>query len=137
MGSLQKYYKQSATYKIFSGIFSELVNFLDTLGKITQNGIETLKCIFKGQINFKEVIEQCYRFGVTSLPITLSIVGMTSIIVASQVALEMVKQGGGNFVGLLMTILIVREVGVIMSGFAIISMIGSSLASEIATMRDT
>jgi len=36
------------------------------------------------QINFKEVIEQCYRFGVTSLPITLSIVGMTSIIVASK-----------------------------------------------------
>ena len=62
---------------------------------------------------------------------------MTSIIVASQVALEMVKQGGGNFVGLLMTMLIVREVGVIMSGFAIISMIGSSLASEIATMRVT
>ena len=49
----------------------------------------------------------------------------------------MVKQGGGNFVGLLMTMLIVREVGVIMSGFAIISMIGSSLASEIATMRVT
>jgi phospholipid/cholesterol/gamma-HCH transport system permease protein len=62
---------------------------------------------------------------------------MTSVIVASQVALEMVKQGGGNFVGLLLTMLIVREVGVIMSGFAIISMIGSSLASEIATMRVT
>ena len=85
----------------------------------------------------KELLEQCHRFGITSLPITLSIVGMTSIIVASQVALEMVKQGGGNFIGLLMTILIVREVGVIMSGFAIISMIGSSLASEIATMRVT
>lgn len=137
MSSLQKYYKQSATYKIFKGILGELVNFLDTLGKITQNGIETAKFILKGQINFKEVIEQCHRFGITSLPITLSIVGMTSIIVASQVALEMVKQGGGNFVGLLMTILIVREVGVIMSGFAIISMIGSSLASEIATMRVT
>ncbi len=137
MGSLQKYYKQSATYKIFTGVFKEFESFLDTLGKITQNGIETLKFIFKGQINLKELIEQCHRFGITSLPITLSIVGMTSIIVASQVALEMVKQGGGNFVGLLMTILIVREVGVIMSGFAIISMIGSSLASEIATMRVT
>jgi len=31
----------------------------------------------------------------------------------------------------------VREVGAIMSGFAIISMIGSSIASEIATMRVT
>ena len=80
---------------------------------------------------------QCDRFGVSSLPITLSIVGMTSIIVASQVAHEMVKQGGSNFVGMLMTILIVREVGAIMSGFAITSMIGSSLASELATMRVT
>lgn len=137
MGNLKKYYKQSATYKIFTGMFSLLADFLDTLGKITVNGVEVIKCIAKFQINFKEVLAQCYRFGVTSLPITLSIVGMTSIIVASQVALEMVKQGGGNFVGLLMTILIVREVGVIMSGFAIISMIGSSLASEIATMRVT
>ena len=137
MGSLQKYYKQSATYKIFSGMLSEFTNFLDTLGKITLNGIDVIKFILKGQIEKNEVTAQCYRFGITSLPITLSIVGMTSIIVASQVALEMVKQGGGNFVGLLMTILIVREVGVIMSGFAIISMIGSSLASEIATMRVT
>lgn len=137
MSSLQKYYKQSATYKIFSGMFSELEKFLDTLGKITLNAIEVCKWIFKGQIDWREVINQCSRFGVSSLPITLSIVGMTSIIVASQVALEMVKQGGGNFVGLLMTMLIVREVGVIMSGFAIISMIGSSLASEIATMRVT
>jgi phospholipid/cholesterol/gamma-HCH transport system permease protein len=137
MSSLQKYYKQSATYKIASGILKELEIFLDTLGKISLSGIEVVKCLVKGQINFKEVIEQCNRFGITSLPITLSIVGMTSVIVASQVALEMVKQGGGNFVGLLMTILIVREVGVIMSGFAIISMIGSSLASEIATMRVT
>lgn len=137
MSSLQKYYKQSATYKIFTGIFSELSSFLETLGKITMNGVATAKFIIKGDFNFNEISEQCYRFGITSLPITLSIVGMTSIIVASQVALEMVKQGGSNFVGLLMTMLIVREVGVIMSGFAIISMIGSSLASEFATMRVT
>ena len=49
----------------------------------------------------------------------------------------MVKQGGSNFVGLLLTILFVREAGAVMSAFAIISMIGSSMASEIATMRVT
>ena len=137
MNSFQKYYKQSATYKIFSGFFAVFEKFLNTLGNMTLNGLEVLKYIIKGEFDKKELVEQCHRFGVTSLPITLSIVGMTSIIVASQVALEMVKQGGGNFVGLLMAILIVREVGVIMSGFAIIYMIGSSLASEIATMRVT
>ncbi|MBR6722007.1 ABC transporter permease [bacterium] len=134
---LQKYLKQSATYKIFSHLLVVLAGFLETLGQIAQLGFHTLKCVLKGEIDRKELITQCDRFGVSSLPITLSIVGMTSIIVASQVANEMVKQGGGNFVGMLMTILIVREVGSIMSGFAITSMIGSSLASELATMRVT
>ena len=50
---------------------------------------------------------------------------MTSIIVAMQVAGEMVKQGGGNYVGMLISILMIREEAVIMSGFALISMIGS------------
>jgi len=134
---LRKYLKQSATYKVFSHFFAVITDFLDTLGKFAQIGVHVLICILKGEIDFKDLLYQCDRFGVSSLPITLSIVGMTSIIVASQVAHEMVKQGGGNFVGLLMTILIVREVGAIMSGFAITSMIGSSLASELATMRVT
>ena len=137
MGAFQKYIKQSATYKIFSSVGNLLEDFLDTLGKITLKGLQFIKAVLTFQIEWKELIEQCNRFGVSSLPITLSIVGMTSIIVASQVANEMVKQGGGHFVGLLMTILIVREVGAIMSGFAIISMIGSSMASELATMRVT
>ena len=135
--SLKKYYKQSATYKIFSGLLETITDFLDTLGKITQSGIQVLKGIFKGNVNSKELIEQCARFGVSSLPITLTIVAMTSVIIASQVALEMVKQGGGNYIGMMIMILTVREMAVIMSGFAIISMIGSSLASEIATMKVT
>lgn len=137
MITLQKYLKQSATYKIFCQILKVLTDFFDTIGKISQIGFHVLKSILKAEISYKELLTQCERFGVSSLPITLSIVGMTSIIVASQVAHEMVKQGGSHFVGMLMTILIVREVGAIMSGFAITSMIGSSLASELATMRVT
>ena len=137
MGAFQKYYKQSATYKIFSGILARCVDFLDTLGKISIKGFQLAKALLTAKVERKELLYQCERFGVSSLPITLSIVGMTSIIVSSQVANEMVKQGGGHLVGLLMTMLIVREVGAIMSGFAIISMIGSSIASELATMRVT
>jgi phospholipid/cholesterol/gamma-HCH transport system permease protein len=137
MISLAQYIKKSATYKIFSNIFEECIKFLNTIGQIAQIGFHLIKCILRDGISFKELAYQCERFGISSLPITLSIVGMTSIIVSSQVANEMVKQGGADFIGLLMTILIVREVGAVMSGFAITSMIGSSLASELATMRVT
>ena len=137
MTALRRYLRQSATYKVFSHILRAIADFIQTIGHITQLGMHVLKCVLKSEISFSELLVQCDRFGISSLPITLSIVGMTSIIVASQVAHEMVKQGGGNFVGMLMTILIVREVGAIMSGFALTSMIGSSLASELATMRVT
>lgn len=129
--------KQTVTYKIGKEVWANIVEFIEVLGNITTCGIEFFKAILKGELDKKELITQCERFGISSLPITLSIVGMTSIIIVSQVAQEMVKQGGGNFVGALVAILIVRELGVIMSGFAIISMIGSSMASELATMRVT
>ena len=137
MATFVQYFKRSTTYKIFNGIREYFAGIIATIGQIVQIGIHVLKRIFKDGISVKELITQCERFGVSSLPITLSIVGMTSIIVSSQVANEMVKQGGADFIGLLMTILIVREVGAVMSGFAITSMIGSSLASELATMRVT
>ena len=137
MALIRHILKQTVTYKLFKSILVNLVDFMEVMGNITTSSVEVIKSFFRGELDRKELITQCERFGISSLPITLSIVGMTCVIIVSQIAQEMVKQGGGNFVGLLMTILIVREVGVIMSGFAIISMIGSSLASEIATMRVT
>lgn len=116
---------------------SELEGFVTTLGNIALLGLEFFKGLKTFPTTYKSIMEQASRFGVSSLPITLSIVGMTSVIIAMQIAGEMVKQGAGNYVGMLVSILMVREEGVIMAGFAIISMIGSSLASEIATMKVT
>ena len=116
---------------------SELDGFVTTLGNIALLGLEFFKGLKTFPTTYKSIMEQASRFGVSSLPITLSIVGMTSVIIAMQIAGEMVKQGAGNYVGMLVSILMVREEGVIMAGFAIISMIGSSLASEIATMKVT
>ncbi len=129
--------KSTITYKLYRQLIILFDDFLSTIGDTVIYGKDVLKFIFKRDFNMPALLEQCSRFGVSSLPITLSIVGMTAIIVSMQVAGEMVKQGAGNYVGMLVAILIIREAGIIMSGFAIISMIGSSIASEIATMRVT
>ena len=130
-------FKGTVTYTVFRYLFNQFVSLTTTIGDMVRYGYRVFKHIIKGNVDKKVLIEQCARFGVSSLPITLSIVGMSSVIVSMQVAGEMVKQGAGNFVGLLVAMLIIREDGIIMSGFAIISMIGSSLASELATMRVT
>ena len=133
--------KQSATYNLAKLLISQAEDFFETLGEIGIRTVQVIKLIFldliKREMNWKLFIDQCSRFAVDSLPITLSIVGMCSIIISMQVAPEMVKQGGEKFVGMLMGVVMAREMGAIMSGFAIISMIGSAYASEIATMRVT
>ena len=130
-------YSDTYTYKFFKLLALQIKDFVSTLGEIMIYGKEFIRGFRSFNTRFSEIVEECSRFAVSSLPITLTIVCMTSIIISMQVAEEMVKHGGGNFVGMLMAVLTVREEGAIMSGFAIISMIGSSLASEIATMRVT
>lgn len=141
VSNVVKIFKQSATYNLAKMLLKQGQEFFETLGEMGIRTAQVLRLVFvnfiKRQFNLKLIIEQCSRFAVDSLPITLSIVGMCAIIISMQVAPEMVKQGGEKFVGMLMAVVMTREMGAIMSGFAIISMIGSAFASEIATMRVT
>lgn len=137
MAKISSIIQETITYQISVAALKHIREFLETFGDISYRFYQVLKYILKFQINFKQLTEQASRFAVDSLPITLSIVAMTAIILAMQIAPEMVKQGGKDYIGLLVALTMVREVGVIMSGFAIISMIGSSQASELATMKVT
>jgi len=137
MSALKNYFKLTATYQIFK-LFSKLAeDFFETLGVMAKHFIKAVFFAIKLDFSRKDLINQCSRFAVDSLPITLSIVGMTAIIISMQTSGEMVKQGAGSYVGMLTALVMVRELSAIMSGFAIISMIGSSFASELATMRVT
>lgn len=135
MGNMRIYFKQTATYQLSRLLLKQLKDFFETLGEIGIRFAELLKYVFTFQIKWRHFIDQASKFSVDSLPITLTIVSMTAIIVSMQVAPELVRQGGKDYIGMLVSLVMIREVGSIMSGFAIISMIGSSMASEIATMR--
>lgn len=129
--------KNSLTYKIFLKFCEDASAFIETLGQMGGYFAKVIKLILRLQINVKQTVYECSRFSVDSLPITLTIVGMVSVIIAMQIAPEMAKQGGGAYIGMLVAIVMIRELAVIMSGFAIISMIGASMSAEIATMRVT
>lgn len=137
MAKLKLYLKETITYQLTLMFLRHVREFFETFGDIAYRFTQVLKYMFTFQINLKQLMEQSSRFAVDSLPITLSIVSMTAIILAMQIAPEMVKQGGKDYIGMLIALTIIREIGVIMSGFAIISMIGSAQASELATMRVT
>ena len=125
--------KKTFSYKFFLHLIFRIKDFLITLGSIGKDYINTIKYVFSLKIKVSEVIEQSKRFAFDSLPISLAIVGMTASIIAMQLAPELAKQGGADYTGMLSGLVMVRELAVVMSGFAIISMVGSSFASEIAS----
>ena len=129
--------KQTLSYKLIESLVSEIKDGLDIVGCMGINLYYSVKCLFTGQLKSKLFFEQAARFGVDSLPISLLMVGLSGMIIALQISKEMVKQGAGDYVGMLVATCIVRELGPIIGGFAIISLAGSSMSAEIATMKVT
>ena len=130
-------FEDTLTYKAFSILIKDSIDWFETLGEIGKNFANSAICIIKGKVNLKRTIEQSSIFGFDSLIMSLSMVGLSGMIIALQIAFEMVKQGAGNYVGTLVTVAIIREIGPIMASFAVISMVGSAMAAEIGTMKVT
>ena len=130
-------FKNTLTYKLSRIFVNQIFDFVETLGIISIQFIDALKYIFTLNLKFKQILKSASIFAFDSLPITLTIVGLTTIIITMQVAPELVKQGGGKYIGMLVALVMIRELSNVMAGFAIISMIGSAYASEVATMKVT
>lgn len=137
MNKVLKGFRYTLTYKVMSGLLYYTADWFEHIGQIGSNLAYAVKYIFTGKVSIKNTIEQSARFGVDSLPMALAMVGISGMIIALQFAYEAVKQGGGNYVGTLVTIGIIREIGPVMGSFAVISMVGSSMAAEIGTMKVT
>ncbi len=126
--------KDTLTYQGFLFFQKEIKNFLITLGNVGIDFYDVVVRLLKLRVNLKATLEQSKRFSYDSMPISLAIVGMTSTIIVMQLAPELARQGGADYTGSLAALVMVRELAVVMSGFAIISMVGSAFASEIASM---
>ena len=94
--------KRTISLTVLKFFRNKLFEFLETIGYMVIRLAHALMYIVRGRISFAHLIEQSSRFAVDSLPITLTIVSMTSVILAVQIAPEMVKQGGGNYIGMLL-----------------------------------
>ena len=130
-------FKNTLTWRFIKTLQTQRLEFLETFGNIGKDFWHVLIHLAKFHIKPSEVMIQAARFAFDSLPITLTIVSMTAIILSVQIAPELVKQGGGDYYGMMCGLVMAREIGAVMAGFAIISMIGSAYASEIASMNVT
>ena len=106
-----------------------------TMGSCTLNAGLSLYYLFRGRLTLRHYLEQASFVGVDALGISLILTLFSGMVIALQVAEELTRQGAGQLVGALVAIAILRELAPIMTGFAVIAMVGSAYSAELATMQ--
>lgn len=125
------------TRRILAAVGREAFVMLEMVGRAVQNTAAMAGFLLKGRFDARHFNQQAAFVGIDTLGISLIMTTFSGMVIALQIATEMVKQGAGNYVGSLVALAIMRELGPIMTGFAVIAMAGSAFAAELSTMQIT
>ena len=84
---------------------------------------------------FRETIRQVYLTGVQAIPIVCLISFLMGVVIAYQGATQLAKFGADVFVADLVTISVLREMGVIMAAIMVAGRSGSAFAASLGVMK--
>jgi phospholipid/cholesterol/gamma-HCH transport system permease protein len=117
---------------------------LEALGRDVATGLQdvgfiattVLQGITKpSSLAFRETVRQVYQTGVQAIPIVCLISFLMGVVVAYQGANQLAKFGAGVFVADLVTISILREMGVLMAAIMVAGRSGSAFAASLGVMK--
>lgn len=96
---------------------------------------ETVKEVFRPPYRVMPVVTEVHEIGGKSLGVVIFLGFFTSMAVALQTGLTLKRFGGGAYVGSLVALSMLRELGPVLSGFMVAARAGSGIAAEIGAMR--
>jgi phospholipid/cholesterol/gamma-HCH transport system permease protein len=117
---------------------------LESLGRSAASGLQDVGFIaltvFQGitqpsRLAFGETVRQIYQTGVRAIPIVTLISFLMGVVVAYQGATQLAKFGADVFVADLVTISVLREMGVIMAAIMVAGRSGSAFAASLGVMK--
>jgi len=99
---------------------------------------DALRGVITGNVRARNrIIEQMAIVGIESLPIVLITLLFGGMVLGLHTAKVMVRYGAGNYVGMLVSISIAREVAPTLTGIVVAARIGSAFAAELGSMAIT
>ena len=82
-------------------------------------------------------LEQCYQLGVRSLTITNVTLLFTGMVLALQTAYSLAAYGGKSFVGDIVALSVVRELGPVLAALMVAGRVGAGITAELGSMAVT
>ncbi|TXE04041.1 MlaE family ABC transporter permease [Algoriphagus aquimarinus] len=95
------------------------------------------KEVFVPPYEFKEVIHQCYRIGVESLPLIALTGFIVGIVFTNQSRPSLANFGATSWLPSLISIAVVRAMGPLVTALIAAGKVGSSIGAEIGSMKVT
>jgi len=84
--------------------------------------------------NFNKILKQIYRMGLESIPIVSLISVFIGMILSIQTAYQLQKFGATAYVGTLVSVSVVRELGPLLTAILLAGRIGAGITAELGSM---
>lgn len=111
--------------------------FCDKIGSFIVFLVRIIVTLFTTRLKYRQVLQQMEMIGVGSLGIVLLTGAATGLAFALQSYIGFHRVGTEEFVGLVVTLGMTRELGPVLTGLMVTGRCGSAMAAELGTMRIT
>ena len=111
--------------------------YLGELGGMVGLAWDTLRQGLRRPFELELWLEQLYQVGVRSLTITNLTLLFTGMVLSIQTAYSLAAYGGKTFVGDIITVSVVRELGPVLTALMISGRVGAGITAELGSMAVT
>ncbi len=113
----------------------QFTTILEAFGSTLQLLVRSLSFVSTLPRQRARFIEQCYMIGYTTLPIVAILSYFIGSVLALQAGYSMQNFGAKQFIGSLVGLSLVRELGPVMVSILVAGRVGSAITAELASMK--
>jgi len=97
----------------------------------------TFRAFFQRPFYFKEMLEQLYQIGYRSISIVTLTGIFTGMVMAFQTGMEMSRFGAKAYIGSVVALSLVRELGPVLTALVVAGRVGAGITAELGSMQVT
>lgn len=114
--------------------FSPIAGYMEALGSYGNMCVDVFKDVLKHGVNLRDVSRQVVFIGISSIPIVLLTAIFSGMVLALQTAYGLHRFGAKNYVGNIVGLALVRELGPVLTAIMVSGRVGAGIAAEIGSM---
>jgi phospholipid/cholesterol/gamma-HCH transport system permease protein len=123
--------------QVFDALGELTLGIFNSFGQFALFLIRAIKTFFTTRLKVAKTLEEMQHIGVESISIIVLTGTFTGMVLAFQSYIGFHRFGGEEFIGPVVALGLIRELGPVLSGLMVTGRAGSSIAAEIGTMQIT